>query len=117
MADDSYPYEAKRRVVALIDSMKTLLAEDAEQEIRGIALAVVDAAIAAAKAAKPDDPVVASIADLFSPEQLETGEPPRAADVLVVAQQLDAAIGNPAPPPTTMPQGNFPPPMQLADHF
>src|SRR5215211_4362794 len=83
MADDSYPYQVKQSVMALIDSMKTLIARDPEQVIRGIALGVVDAAISAAKAAKPDDPVVASIADLFSPEQLGTGEPPRAADVLV----------------------------------
>jgi len=91
--DDDYPYEAKRRVTGLIDSMTALIARDPEQEVRGIALSVVDAAILAVKAAKPNDPVVIATAELLTAEHIASGEAHRAADLLVVAYQLDAAIG------------------------
>lgn len=93
---EEYPYDAKRRCEALIESMRALIARDPEQEVRGIALSVVDAAIRAVKEAKPDDPVVAATAELFSADMIASGEGVRAADMLVVAQQMDAAIG-PAP--------------------
>jgi hypothetical protein len=41
----------------------------------------------------PDDPVVDAIRGVISPEQIGSEEPVRAADALVVAKQLDAAIG------------------------
>lgn len=91
MAD--YPYDERRRVDALIDSMKSLIQRDSEQEVRGVALGVVDAAISAVKTAKPDDPVVQATSDLFSADQIASGEGVRAADLLVVAEQLAAAIG------------------------
>ena len=77
-----YPYEAKGRVQALISSTKTLIARDPEQEIRGIAIENVAATIAAVKAAKPDDPVVAATPDLISADLIGSGEGFRAADVL-----------------------------------
>ncbi|MFD7161333.1 hypothetical protein ACFV9C_42575 [Kribbella sp. NPDC059898] len=92
-----YPYDAKRRIEALISSLRTLIARDPEQEVQGIALPVLDAAIGSIKAALPDDPVVAAVADLISADLIGSGEPVRAADMLVVAEQLDAAIG-PEPP-------------------
>lgn len=73
--------------------MKALIQRDAEQEVRGIALAVVDAAISAVKEAMPDDPVVKATSDLFSADLIGSGEGVRAADLLVVAEQLAAAIG------------------------
>ena len=91
MAD--YPYDARRRVDALIDSMSQLIQRDPEQEVRGIALAVADAAIGAVKEAKPDDPVIRATADLFSADAIASGEGVRAADLLVVAHQLGAALG------------------------
>jgi hypothetical protein len=94
---DEYPFEAKRRVQALISSTEKLIARDPEQEVRGVAIEVVDAAIAAVKVAKPNDSVVAATAELFSPDQIASGDGIRAADILVVAEQLDAAIG-PEPP-------------------
>lgn len=92
MSED-YPYDAKARVSALIDSLKILIAKDPEQEVQGIALSVVDAAIGSIKAARPDDPVVAAVSEIFSADLIGAGEPVRAADLLVVAQQLDAAVG------------------------
>ncbi|QOK24269.1 hypothetical protein IGS73_07985 [Janibacter indicus] len=91
MAD--YPYDARRRVDALINSMQALIQRDPEQEVRGVALGVVDAAISAVKAAKPNDPVVKATSELFSADQIASGEGVRAADLLVVAEQLAAAIG------------------------
>jgi hypothetical protein len=92
-----YPYEAKRRVEALIGSLEKLVKRDPEQEVQGIAVPVLDAALEAIKAAKPDDPVVASLVDLMSADFIGAGETIRAADMLVVAEQLDAAIGDPLP--------------------
>jgi hypothetical protein len=43
----------------------------------------------------PDDPVVHTIRVVISPEQIASEEPVRAADALVVAKQLDTAIGAP----------------------
>jgi hypothetical protein len=40
-----------------------------------------------------DDPVVEAVRGILSPEQIASGEPIRAADALLVAKQLDAAIG------------------------
>jgi hypothetical protein len=94
---NEFPYDAKRRVQALILSTQTLIQRDPEQEVQGVAIQVVDAAITAVKAAKPDDPVVAATAELFSADHIATGQGVRAADILVVATQLDAAIGEPPP--------------------
>ena len=95
----TYPHEARRRVDALISSTRALIQRDPEQEVRGVALGVVDAAIADVKAAKPDDPVIAATAELFSADLIGSGEGVRAADLLVVAEQLAAALG---PEPTGM---------------
>jgi hypothetical protein len=53
-------------------SATTLIQPD--PAIRGIALAVADAAIDAVKAAKPDDPIVQSTASIFSADQIASGE-------------------------------------------
>jgi hypothetical protein len=101
---DNYPHEANRRVEALISSMRTLIARDPEQEIQGPAIENVAAPIAAVKAAKPDDPVVAATPDLISADFIGSGEGIRAADVLVIAEQLNAALG---PSPSVRPLGGF----------
>ncbi|HEY6665915.1 MAG TPA: hypothetical protein VI036_12395 [Propionibacteriaceae bacterium] len=93
LAANDYPYEAKRSIQAAISSLKTLVQRDPEQEIQGIALAVADAAIEAVKAAKPDHPIVQSTAYIYSADQIGSGDPVRAADLLFVAEQLDAALG------------------------
>jgi hypothetical protein len=93
----TYPYDAKRRVEALIESLEVLTKRDPEQEVQGIALPVLDAALEAIKQAKPDDPVVRSLVELMSADFIGAGEPIRAADMLVVAKQLDAAIGKRPP--------------------
>jgi hypothetical protein len=93
LGPNRYPYEAKRSIQAVISSTRALIQRDPEQEIQGIALAVADAAIEAVKAAKPDDPIVQSTASIYSADQIGSGDPVRAADLLFVAEQLDAALG------------------------
>lgn len=94
---DDYPYDAKQRVEALIKSLRTLTQRDPEQEVQGLAIPVVAAALEAIKRSKPEDPVVVALVDIFSADFISTGESIRAADVLIVAEQLDAAIGPPPP--------------------
>lgn len=91
--EENYPYEAKRRVEALIQSLKTMVTRDPEQEVQGLALPVLDATLTAIKEAVPDDPVVQSVAETFSADVIGSGEPIRAADMLLIAEQLDAAVG------------------------
>jgi hypothetical protein len=90
---EDYPYEAKHKIVALISTLEPLTKRDPEQEVQGIALPVLDAVIEAARSARPDDPVVQAARGIITPEQIESDEPVRAADALLVAKQLDAAIG------------------------
>lgn len=92
---NGYQHEAKRRVEALIKSLTMLTNRDPEQEVQGIAIPVLAASLEAIKAAKPDDPVVTSLVDLMSADFIGAGGPIRAADMLVVAEQLNAAIGDP----------------------
>jgi hypothetical protein len=89
-----YPHIAKRRIEALIKSLETVIWRDPEQEVQGLAIPVLDAALGDIRVALPDDPVVASLVDLVSADWIASGEAIRAADMLHVAQQLDAAIGD-----------------------
>lgn len=90
-----YPYDASRRVKALIETLQIMSMSDPEQEVQGIALPVLDATLAEIKRAIGPDPVVDTIEDIISPEVIDRGEPVRAIDALLVAKQLDAAIGRP----------------------
>lgn len=45
------------------------------------------------KQAVPDDPVVRVLVDLMSADAIGSGDPIRAADMLVIAEQINAAIG------------------------
>lgn len=91
---DQYPYKAKERVEALINSLEALIRRDPEQEVQGIALPVLDAALDDVRVAIPDDPVVRALVGIMSADFIGSGDPIRAADMLVVARQLDAAIGD-----------------------
>jgi hypothetical protein len=92
-----YPYEVKGQIESLVEVLETLTKRDPEQEVQGIALPVLDAVIETVRAARPDNPVVEAVRGIVSPEQIVSGEAIRAADALLVAKQLDAAVG-PYPP-------------------
>ena len=90
----NFPYEAKRQTVALVSTLEVLTKRDPEQEVQGIALPVLDAVIEMVREALPDNPIMAAARSIISAEQIASGEPVRAADALLVAKQLDAAIGH-----------------------
>jgi len=89
----AYPYQAKQRVQALIKSLETLIASDPEQQVQSFAVPILAAALDDVKQSVPHDPVVRALVDLMSADFIGRGEPIRAADLLVIAGQLDAAIG------------------------
>jgi hypothetical protein len=101
-----YSYEAKHLLKALISSLRTLIARDPEQEVQGIAIPEIEATFAAVKAAKPD----LATPELFSADHIGSGDGIRAADLLVAVERLDAAVGDPPPPPAAVPKFSFPPP-------
>lgn len=95
---DDYPYEAKQRVTALIEAMATVLKQDPDLKVEGVAVPVLHAVIEAIKdGIGQDNPVVQSAAAVISPETVASGEAIRAADALIVARILDGEIG-PYPP-------------------
>ncbi len=58
-----------------------------------MAIPVLDACLEDVKAVLPGDPVVAAVAAVISPDAIAAGDSIRAVDALLVAKQLDAAIG------------------------
>jgi len=93
MARD-YPYDAKRQIESLVTTLAELTKRDPEQEVQGIAIPVLDAVIEMVRGVMPDNTIVAAARAIISPEQIASGEPVRAADALLVARQLDAAVGD-----------------------
>ena len=85
--------EARRAVKELTVALKTLVDKDPEQEVRGPAVGILDAVIVSTKELFPNHPVVRAIPDAISPEAVADSEPLRAADALIIAHQLQAAIG------------------------
>lgn len=95
--NSEYPYDAKQKIEALVVTLESLIKRDPEQEVQGIALPVLDAVIEFVRAALPNDQVVEAIRGVISADQIASGDPVRAVDALVVAGQLDAAIGSRPP--------------------
>ncbi|CAB4681760.1 unannotated protein [freshwater metagenome] len=87
----SYPRELKKQILALEQSLVTLL-NDPEQEVTGNAAVVMDTVIDSARAIFPDHPTILQVQ---SPTEwtLWTGSPMRAADALLIVQQINAIVG------------------------
>lgn len=88
----------------LYRELQRITDRDAEQEVTGIAVPVLDALLEACKRFVPDDPVVAAIDGLVTPDSVESGAL-RAVDAALVVGQLAAALG---------PEQRVPPPMGLS---
>jgi hypothetical protein len=84
-----YPYTEKRRLQALISSLKTLLARDPDQEVDSIAISDVEGTFAAVKAARPE----IDIPQLFTADYIGSGDSFRAAALLIIAERIDAELG------------------------
>lgn len=91
-AEENYPYDAKRRVIALIETLEPIVKLDSEQEIKGVAVPVFEAVLDMLKKALPDDPVAVAVIGAYAYE-IQSEKPVRAVDALFVARQIDAAIG------------------------
>lgn len=76
----------------LYRDLQRIADRDPEQEVRGMALPVLDACLNAFKSFVPDDPIVAAIHEVMTPEAIAEGCV-RAVDAVVVAGQLAAAMG------------------------
>jgi hypothetical protein len=87
------PEEARQAISQLHIALYNITKKDQEQEVRGIALPVLDAVLSAVRGSLLDgDPVLATLPDLISPEAIEAGEPIRAVDALLVVGQLENAL-------------------------
>lgn len=74
--------EAFFAVMQLYTDLDKLVRQDPEQEVQGTAESTVDAVVSACREYLPNHPIVSQIADILSPELIESGGPLRVADVL-----------------------------------
>lgn len=81
----------------LYTTLDNVVKRDPEQEVRGMAVPVLDKALSELKDLLAGDPVVAAIQDVISPEAVAEGEPIRAVDALMVVTILQAQIPPPSP--------------------
>lgn len=85
--------DALGRLYSLRATLQEMTKRDAEQEVRGMALPVLDAVIGAAREHVPaGDPILDVIVDVISAESVASGEPIRAIDAIVVVGQLIAIL-------------------------
>ncbi len=78
-------------------SLEKATERDPEQEVQGIALPVLDAVLVYARDLLPDHRVISQIDDVVSVTTVETAEPIRAVDALLVVNVLFGAL---RPPPS-----------------
>lgn len=90
--------DAYNHLSALVGSLTQSSRQDSEQEVQGIALPVLCAVIEYVKTYLHGHPVVDSI-DVVTVERIASGEPIRAVDALLVANQLIPALPTPQRPP------------------
>lgn len=84
--------EARERLRAVKGTLKSIVERDPEQEVQGMALPVLDAVVAQARAWRPSDPVLDRVSDVISPAAVEAGEPIRAVDALLVVDLLFSTL-------------------------
>ena len=94
--------QARTMVGRLQKTLEGIVAKDQEQEVRGIALPVLDAVVAAAREwVTPGDPILDRFPGIISAETIAEGEPLRAVDVLLAVEQLKLALDRAMPPRTS----------------
>jgi hypothetical protein len=87
--------QAGRILRSLKQTLKEITAKDPEQEVRGLAIPALDAALSAIRDLIPDNPIASRVQDIISPEAIQEGEPIRAVDVLVVVDLLLNSLPRP----------------------
>jgi hypothetical protein len=93
--------QARRLLTTLRTDLVAMVAQDPEQEVRGLAVPAVDAALSAVRPLIANTNVMAKVADVISPDTIEQGEPVRAIDLRVVVNLMLAELPPPPPPPAT----------------
>ncbi len=78
-------------------SLRQIVERDPEQEVRGIAIPVLDAALGMVREALGDNSVVNAVGDVISVDTIEAGEPLRASDILLVVDMFLGALPTPRP--------------------
>ena len=86
---NEYPYEIKRRLVALEETLLAMMSKDSEQELTGVALHSADEVISEAKRYLSGN----NETGLIHVDMIESGEFHRVADVLILVSDLNARIG------------------------
>ena len=94
-------WQARSLLTTLRQDLQKITDRDPEQEVRGIAIPVLDAALSSIRELASDNTIMASIRDVISTEAIEEGEPVRAVDVLMVVTTLLAVVPQ---PPVSLPR-------------
>lgn len=85
--------QARQRAWLLFRSLEKMSERDPDQEVRGIAVPVLDAVLQACKPFVPEDPIIGAIREVVSADVIAAGKPVRGVDAVVVAEQLAVALG------------------------
>jgi hypothetical protein len=86
-------FEALAQVSQLVRSLRRVVEKDQEQEVLGMAVGVIDGVFSAGREhLSPEDPILTSIRDVMSPENVVAGQEVRVLEVLLVAEQLETRL-------------------------
>jgi hypothetical protein len=88
-----YPHEFVNSVYDFYSVLKELYAKDVEQELRGAAIIPYNQIIEDAKIMLRNDPMIQSLPEVVTADNIENEIYPRVADTLVVISQIWSAIG------------------------
>src|SRR6058998_1688884 len=88
--------EAFTQISTLRTALSKIVERDPEQEVKGMAVPVLDTVLREARhVLPPENAVLAQIQDIISPENVEAGEPIRAVDMLLVVNAIYSALAGP----------------------
>jgi hypothetical protein len=95
---DADIWTARKTLTTLQTDLRAIVARDPEQEVRGMAIPVLDAALGIVRELLGDNPVVTAAGGVISVQTIAEGEPLRDTDVLLVVGMFLSAL--PARPQT-----------------
>jgi hypothetical protein len=96
----------RAQVDQLLGLLQGITAKDQEQEVRGIALPVLDEILVQAREMFRDHPIIQRLYEVVSVETIREGEPVRAVDALQAVGAINAALG-PKPASVSVPRGRL----------
>lgn len=96
--------ESRAQMRQLQVVLERIIDKDPEQEVRGLAIPVLDAIVEAVKQHLVHHEVAQQIAGIISVNAVAEGEPLRATDALIVVAALRTALGEEVPLPVSIPR-------------